>query len=97
MLIFENSLIYYPMQTILLLLICVQQTDAPIVDRKLKPKLHNDETESKIAIPTKTKKKLAASTIPCSTSPVNQSIDLRPPCIDRKLKPTTPIKVLQFF
>lgn len=61
--------------------------DAPVVDRKLKPKLHQD-SEQKSANRVKS--------VPSVKSPASQpSVDLKPPCIDRKLKPTTPIKVSQ--
>lgn len=62
--------------------------DAPAVDRKLKPKLHQDEIEPKLTTPNLVK------SVPSIKSPASQpTSELRPPCIDRKLKPTTPIKV----
>lgn len=63
--------------------------DAPVVDRKLKPKLQHDDNESRLSTPNK---------VVCLTSvkvSPNQTVDLKPPCIDRKLKPTTPIRVNQ--
>lgn len=60
---------------------------APVVDRKLKPKLHQDESEPKLVTPSKLK------SLPLIKSPAAQPTELVPPCIDRKLKPTTPIKV----
>ncbi|XP_055313368.1 protein daughter of sevenless isoform X2 [Sitodiplosis mosellana] len=62
-----------------------KQTDAPVVDRKLKPKVHHDDNDIKVATPTRVK------SVPSVKSSPNQS-DLKPPCPDRKLKPTTPIK-----
>lgn len=69
------------------LLLHLQQADAPMVDRKLKPKLHHDDSDTKVATPTRVK------SVPSVKSSPNQS-DLKPPCPDRKLKPTTPIKVI---
>lgn len=58
-----------------------------MVDRKLKPKLNHDDGDSKVVTPNKVK------SVPSVKSTPSPSIDLKPPCIDRKLKPTTPIKV----
>lgn len=64
-----------------------QQSDAPVVNRKLKPRLHAEEKEEKVITPNKPLR-------PASTpAPSIKPLELRPPCIDRKLKPITPNKV----
>lgn len=60
--------------------------DAPVVNRKLKPKVTEEKEAKEPSLP-------RPVSIVSTTSSIGGQSDLRPPCIDRKLKPSTPQKV----
>lgn len=70
-----------------------QSTPAPAVDRNLKPKHYNDENDAKNLGPMRTPRSLSLS-LGSSSASRTLSTDLRPPSIDRNLKPIPPMKVI---
>lgn len=67
----------------------LQQSDAPAINRELKPKVQQGDNNEKLTTPNK------AKPVPL-VKPNQSAVELKPPCIDRTLKPTTPIKVGHF-
>lgn len=67
------------------------QTNAPVVDRKLKPKSNQAQTDDKDTSAMQSSRPV--SMISTTSSIFSTASDMKPPSIDRKLKPMTPIKV----